>query len=103
MIIVMKSGASDREVTDITRRIESAGLKTHLSHGTLHTIIGVIGQIFTELKDSLENLPGVDDVILVSKPYKLASREFHPQDTIIKMGNIPSVEKKSWLWQVPVR
>lgn len=88
MIIVMKSGASDKEVTEITRRIESAGLKAHLSQGTLHTIIGVIGQIFPELKDTLENLPGVDDVILVSKPYKLASREFHPQDTIIKIGNV---------------
>jgi 3-deoxy-7-phosphoheptulonate synthase len=88
MIIVMKSGASDKEVTEITRRIESAGLKAHLSQGTQHTIIGVIGQIFPGLKDTLENLPGVDDVILVSKPYKLASREFHPQDTIIKIGNI---------------
>jgi 3-deoxy-7-phosphoheptulonate synthase len=88
MIIVMKASASDKEVTEITRRIESAGLKSHLSQGVQHTIIGVIGQIFPELKDTLENMPGVDDVILVSKPYKLASREFHPQDTIIKIGNI---------------
>jgi 3-deoxy-7-phosphoheptulonate synthase len=88
MIVVMKTGASDKEITDITRRIESAGLKSHFSQGIQHTIIGVIGQIFPELKDSLENMSGVDDVILVSKPYKLASREFHPQDTVIKIGGI---------------
>jgi 3-deoxy-7-phosphoheptulonate synthase len=88
MIVVMKTGASDKEITDITRRIESAGLKSHLSQGIQHAIIGVIGQIFPELKDSLENMPGVDDVILVSRPYKLASREFHPQDTVIKIGGV---------------
>jgi 3-deoxy-7-phosphoheptulonate synthase len=88
MIIVMKSGATQKELTDVTKRIESAGWKSHLSQGVQHTIVGVVGQIFPELKDTLENMPGVDDVILVSKPYKLASREFHPQDSIVTVGNL---------------
>jgi 3-deoxy-7-phosphoheptulonate synthase len=88
MIVVMKVGASDKEIADVARRIESAGLKSHLSQGVQQTIIGVLGQTFPELKDMLETLHGVDEVIPVSKPYKLASREFHPQDTIIKVGDI---------------
>jgi len=44
--------------------------------------------VFPELRDALELLPGVDQVILVSKPYKLASREFHPQDTIVKLNGV---------------
>ena len=88
MIVIMKPGVGQKEVAEVTNRIESAGLKSHLSQGVQHTIIGVIGQIFPELRDTLENMPGVDEVILVSKPYKLASREFHPKDTIIKIGNV---------------
>jgi 3-deoxy-7-phosphoheptulonate synthase len=88
MIIVMKVGSTDRDIARVIKRIESAGLKPHLSQGVEHTIIGVLGQVFPELKDEMEIVPGVDQVILVSKPYKLASREFHPQDTIIKIGNI---------------
>jgi 3-deoxy-7-phosphoheptulonate synthase len=88
MIIVMKSGATQKELAEVTKRIETAGLKSHLSQGVQHTIVGVVGQIFPELKDTLENMPGVDDVILVSKPYKLASREFHPQDSILNVGGI---------------
>lgn len=88
MIIVMRTGAGDKEITEVTRRIESAGLKSHLSQGVQHTIIGVIGQIFPEFKDTLETMPGVDEVIPVSKPYKLSSREFHPQDTIINVRGI---------------
>ena len=88
MIVVMKAGASDKEISNVTSRIESTGLKSHLSQGVQHTIIGVVGQIFPELKDTLENMSGVDEIILVSKPYKLASREFHPQDTIITIGGV---------------
>src|SRR4030042_4898749 len=88
MIVVMKVGASDKEIAEVARRIESAGLKPHLSQGGQHTIIGVLGQTFPELKEMLETLHGVDEVIPVSKPYKLASREFHPQDTIINVRGI---------------
>lgn len=88
MIVVMKVGASDKDIAEVTNRIESAGLKPHLSQGVQHTIIGVIGQIFPELKETLETLHGVDEVIVVSKPYKLASREFHPRDSIINVGGL---------------
>ena len=88
MIVVMKVGSSDKEIAGVVKRIESADLKTHVSQGVERTIIGVVGQIFPELEDMLEMLPGVDEVIRVSKPYKLSSREFHPLDTTIKVGGI---------------
>ncbi len=66
MIVVMKVGSSDKEVAGVIKRIESAGLKTHLSQGVERTIVGVVGQIFAELEDMLELLPGVDEVIRVT-------------------------------------
>ena len=88
MIVVMKAGCSQDEISHITARIEDLGLKTHISQGVEHTVIGVLGKVFPELRDTLELLPGVDQVIPVSKPYKLASREFHPQDTIVQLNNL---------------
>jgi 3-deoxy-7-phosphoheptulonate synthase len=86
MIVVMRVGSTEKEVARVVDRIEKAGLKAHLSKGAERTIVGVIGQIFAELRDMLEMLPGVEEVISVSKPYKLASREFHPLDTTIDIG-----------------
>jgi 3-deoxy-7-phosphoheptulonate synthase len=84
----MKVGSGDKEIAGVVKRIESAGLKAHVSQGVERTIIGVVGQIFPELEDMLEMLSGVDEVIRVSKPYKLSSREFHPLDTTVKVGGI---------------
>ncbi|MBM3167164.1 MAG: 3-deoxy-7-phosphoheptulonate synthase [Chloroflexi bacterium] len=88
MIVVMRVGATDQQINAVMERIRAAGLKEHLSHGVERTIIGVLGQIYPELKDTLEVLPGVDEVIRVSKPYKLSSREFHPEDTRVKVGGV---------------
>jgi len=88
MIVVMKTGCSQDEISNVTKRIEDIGLKAHISKGIEHTVIGVLGKVFPELRDTLELLPGVDQVIPVSKPYKLASREFHPQDTIVKLNGV---------------
>jgi 3-deoxy-7-phosphoheptulonate synthase len=84
----MKVGSSNKEIDGVVKRIESAGLKTHVSQGVERTIIGVVGQIYPELQDMLEMLHGVDEVIRVSKPYKLSSREFHPLDTTVKVGGV---------------
>jgi len=88
MIVVMRSNCSQDEISRVVKRIEEAGLKGHISQGIEHTVIGVLGQTFSELRDALELLSGVEQVIPVSKPYKLASREFHPQNTIVKVNDI---------------
>lgn len=84
----MKPSCKESEVAEVVNKIRQAGLKEHISQGVEHTIVGVIGRIFPELRDSLEFLPGVEEVILVSKPYKLSSREFHPLDTTVQVGNV---------------
>jgi 3-deoxy-7-phosphoheptulonate synthase len=88
MIIVMKTGSTHDEITKVTRRIEDFGLKANVSEGVDRIVIGVLGKVFSELRDALELLPGVEQVLLVSKPYKLASREFHPRDTIVEVKGV---------------
>ena len=88
MIVVMRTGSSQDEISRVTKRIEDVGLEAHISEGIEHIVIGVLGQVFPELRDTLELLPGVEQVIPVSKPYKLASREFHPQDTLVKINGL---------------
>jgi 3-deoxy-7-phosphoheptulonate synthase len=88
MIVVMKVDSSQDEIHAVVKRINELGLKGHISQGVEHAIVGVVGQIFPELRDRLELLPGVEAVIAVSKPYKLASREFHPQNTVVQVNGL---------------
>lgn len=88
MIVIMRVGCSQDEIDRVTNRIADAGLKVYIPHGVERMVIGVVGQAFPGLRDALESLPGVDQVIPVSKPYQLASREFHPEDTIVEVDGI---------------
>ncbi|MBM11368.1 MAG: 3-deoxy-7-phosphoheptulonate synthase [Chloroflexi bacterium] len=87
MIVVMAAGSSDSELAAVRERIESKGLKAQINLGVERTVVGVVGSIPPDFKDEVELLEGVSDVVMISKPYKLASREFHPDDTIIKVGS----------------
>jgi len=87
MIIVMKSGATMKETSSVLKQIEAHGFKPHMSKGEETTVIGVIGD---ERKLDLANfttLPGVEKVIPILKPYKLASRDFQKKDTVVKVGH----------------
>ena len=88
MIVVMKGDCKKEEINTVVRRIEEYGLQAHVSQGVEHTVVGILGQIFPELQDRMELLPGVEQVIPISKPYKLASREFHPQNTTVQINDI---------------
>src|SRR5437660_823453 len=97
MIVVMKQRCADVDVENVLTFLENHGLSGHPSRGVERTIIGVlgavgpsgtpgsIGGINPTLGESLECLPCVDSVLRVSKPYKLASREFHPEDTRVSV------------------
>jgi 3-deoxy-7-phosphoheptulonate synthase len=88
MIIVMRKGASEAEVNEVVESVREVGFGIHLSQGVERTIIGAIGGDRGALERlNLESLPGVDRVQPISKPYKLASRDFHPEDTVIKIGD----------------
>ena len=86
MIIVMKMGATDKEISDVVKRVEDLGFKPHLSKGVERTIIGLIGDERPLSPESLELLPGVEKVMRVLHPFKLASRDFKPEDTVISLN-----------------
>src|SRR5262245_50409354 len=88
MIIILKPGVSDDEIGHVIERVESLGLKAHLSRGTYRTIIGVIGDEQKISAEPLRAVPGVYDVIPVLPPYKLASREAHPQPSIVEVSGV---------------
>src|SRR5579875_289145 len=88
MIVIMKPQATRAEIDGVARRIEELGFGPHLIVGAERTIVGVVGKTYPELRPMLETLPGVDEVVPISKPYKLASRDFNPPDTIINVRGI---------------
>ncbi len=88
MIVVMRKGSSQKEIEAVAQHIREAGLRSSISKGEERAVIGILGSPYPELKDALEALSGVDQVLVVSRPFKLASREFHPDDTVVKVGGV---------------
>ena len=86
MIVVMKQDASTDEVDGVIRYIRQAGLRPQLAQGAERNVVAILGSPDPEMKDTMELLPGVLEVIRISRPYKLASREFQPNDTVITVG-----------------
>ncbi len=86
MLVIMRDHASREEVQHVVDLLEEAGAQAHLSGGEVKTIIGVIGDRETVYGLDLQGLPGVEEVIRVLKPYKLVSRDFQPEDTVVKVG-----------------
>ena len=88
MIIILKSDASDEQVDHVVERVESLGLSAHLSRGTHRTIIGVIGDEDKLRTEPLLAIPGVEEVVPVMPAYKLASREAHPEPSVVDVGGV---------------
>jgi 3-deoxy-7-phosphoheptulonate synthase len=86
MIIVLKPDATEAQIHYIEERVKKVGLTPMVSRGTQRTIIGVIGPEDVLRVTPLEVFPGVEKVLQVLAPYKLVSREFHPEDSIIDLG-----------------
>jgi 3-deoxy-7-phosphoheptulonate synthase len=86
MIIITRPHVTDAEIDHIRERIESVGMRTHLSRGEQRTIIGCIGDESLLAELPLRSLPGVESVTPVLKPYKLASREFAVDRTVVRVG-----------------
>ncbi|MEK7465940.1 MAG: 3-deoxy-7-phosphoheptulonate synthase [Planctomycetota bacterium] len=85
MIVVMKSSASARETGAVLQQIESLGFKPHISSGEERTVIGIIGSDRKVEPAAFDGLAGVERVIPILKPYKLASREFKQEDTVVEV------------------
>jgi len=86
MLVVMKQGADDRQIDQVCRIIREMGLAPHPIPGKMRTAIGITGNTGPVDPSALAGLPGVLEVIRVTKPFKLTSREMKPEDTIIRVG-----------------
>lgn len=86
MIIVLRKDATEEQINHIIEKVQKLGLKPHVSKGTERTIIGVIGPEDTLQVTPLEVFPGVEKVMPVLAPYKLVSREFRTEGSIIEVG-----------------
>ncbi len=112
MIIVMRKDATQAQVEAVTAEVERLGFRAHLSVGEERTIIGVIGDERPLRETPLEMLPGVERLVPILQPYKLASRDFKPQDTVVNLGDVPlggqdvvvlagpcAIESREQLWE----
>ncbi|MHB1042708.1 MAG: 3-deoxy-7-phosphoheptulonate synthase [Eubacteriales bacterium] len=88
MIVVMNHRAGDDEIEAILIKLERLGFQIHLSRGVERTIIGAIGDKTRLGQTGLEAMPGVEKVVSILQPYKLASRTFQEEDTVVRVGNI---------------
>ncbi len=87
MIVVMSMGSSQENIDNLLEHLQKKGLSAQLNQGVDRTVLGILGEIYSELQDELELMAGVQEVFRVTKPYKLASREFSASDTVVKIGD----------------
>jgi len=85
MMIIMKPNATPEQVEHVVEQIKAAGLNAHLSQGVEATIIGAIGETHNIPTDIFEVLDGVDMVKRITQPFKLASRQFHPENSVFPL------------------
>src|SRR3954454_17827092 len=89
MIVVMRASATQKNIDAILSRLAEYQLQGHLSRGEERTIIGVVGAaIPPTLREELELLDGVQEAVRITRPYKLAAREFHPEDTVVNVRGV---------------
>jgi len=87
MIIVMKKGASRSELAEVKKRIQELGYKPHVIHGETRNVIGAVGDERGKgVLQSIESMPGVENVVPILKPYKLASREVKPEPSVVEIA-----------------
>src|SRR5476651_83261 len=84
MLVVMKAHATDQQVGAVCKKIEDLGYRAHAMPGAQRTAIGITGNKGEVEQGTLEEMPGVQEVIKVSKPYKLVSRDVKEDNTVIR-------------------
>ena len=94
MIIVVRPDATEDQIEHIKQKLRDNGLQAHVSKGTERTIIGAIGDERILRSVPVEAIPGVEAVHPILKPYKLASREFKPENTVIDLGGVAIGSRK---------
>jgi 3-deoxy-7-phosphoheptulonate synthase len=88
MVIVMKHNATAEEINGVVQYVESLGFRAHLSAGEERTIIGVIGDERPVEPEHFELFAGVERAVRILHPFKLASRDFHPEDSLVRINGV---------------
>lgn len=88
MIVVMEKGATPAQIKHMAERVEALGLKAHIIQGTERTVIAAIGEKRAETKESLASGPGVEDIVPILAPYKVASREVKKEPTQVVVRDL---------------
>ncbi|UHA76135.1 3-deoxy-7-phosphoheptulonate synthase [Paenibacillus sp. 481] len=88
MIVIVSNNTTEERISAIIGVIESAGLQVHVSRGADRTVIGIVGKAEPKLAEHLRQMKDVESVVKITKSYKLASRDFHPEDTIIDIRGV---------------
>lgn len=102
MLIVMEHNARYEKIRRVKEAIEDLGLKAELIPGSEQTAIGVLGNERYVEDATIRELSGILDIIHVSKPYKLVSRDFHPRSTIVDVKGV-RIGLRAWPVPVPSR
>lgn len=88
MIVVLKTSMDETNLQNVVKLLNNKGFITEIVRGTEKTIVGAVGDKSRLIDISIESLEGVEKVIPILAPYKLASREFKPHDTVVKIGDV---------------
>jgi len=88
MIVVMNHAATLKQIGDVIQWLDERSVAYHVSRGEERTVIGLLGQTAHISREALLDFAGVDDVIRISKPFKMASRDFHSEDTVVRVNGL---------------
>ncbi len=88
MIVVMKKSATDKEIDSVIKRISDMGLQPHVSRGEERTIIGIVGHTQPIDRNVFEMMNGVEKTVPILSPFKLSSRDFKQEDTVIRLNGV---------------
>jgi 3-deoxy-D-arabino-heptulosonate 7-phosphate (DAHP) synthase len=89
MVVVMTAEAGETEIDGVVDRVRSAGGDAFVSRGMSRTIVGLVGDVDHLDTLNLRGMPGVSDVVRITSPYKLVSREHHRERSVIRVGGVP--------------
>src|SRR5262249_48175197 len=90
MLVVMQAHATEEQVRAVCQKIESLGYRAHAMPGATRTAIGITGNQGEVEQGTLDDMPGVQEVIRVSKPYKLVSRDVKEENTVVRFPGTPA-------------
>ena len=88
MIVVLKPGVTKENRTQLMGWLQNLGLTIHVSEGEFQTVLGLVGDTSRVDMDLVESLDIVDSVKRVSEPFKCCNRKFHPEDTVVQVGDV---------------